>query len=548
MKLKNLYKLIWVSLITVGLISCDITDTDINTDPNNPAQAAPNLILANAIVEGASTFADGTNNAAHGVMRITTSFDTYQMTPNSWNGTWDFLYSNPLKDLRDLKELTSDGSNPHYFGIASILEAYYFSLMVDLWGDVPFSQAFQGDGETQLLASPFDDSLEVYRALIAQIDAGIASLALPTPVDVEGDPIYGGDADDWTTFGNSLKLKLLLNLKEVDPSVVADLNDLVESGDLIDSEGEYFVFRFNSLLAPDDRHPWYVDTYGGADNAFDYIGHQFMVEMLRDLDPRIRYYLKRQSTSILDPENPTDKQTIPCSQRTDCTYSYLVLNPNISTLLNGNVPTDDVLAGYFGRDHGDPSGIPLDGALRTALGAYPVGGLFDDEAETVGGNNGSGNGVFPMLTGWMVKFYRIEAMLTTGAAGDPRALLEEAIEEQMAYVESFSFEVDPDTEEMDETEIDDYIALTLAKYDAASTDGQRLNVVLKQAWFANFGNGFEIYNAYRRTGLPNDLQIALQPVRDFPLRLPYTLNETNLNGANVPSVTYDVDPVFWDVD
>lgn len=542
MKLKNRYIVTAVLTVCFTVTSCDIFDLDVNDDPNNPKVAAPNLILSSAITDGMATFADGLNNAAHGWMRITTSFDTYNMSANTWNGTWNFLYSGPLKDLRDLKTSTEEVS-PHYNGIAKILEAYYFSLMVDMWGDVPYEQAFAGNADVQIKKPEFQDDRSIYEALLLQIDDGIANLALPTPVTVGGDPIYGGNAARWTTFGNTLKLKMLLNLRGVDASRDAEIQALVAADDLIDATNEYFVFQFNTQLAPDDRHPWYVDAYGGADNSFNYIGHQFMVEMLRDLDPRVLYYLKRQTSNSLDPNDPTDKQTIPCSQRTDCTYGYLVLNPDINTLLNGNVPAN--IAGYFGRDHGDPSGIPLDGALRTALGVYPVGGLYDDETETVGGNNGNGAGVFPGMTGWMTKFMVAEAVLEAGATGDARQLVEDAIRENMDYVESISLTLDTDAVAMDATEIDDYVTLALASYDGATNP---LQAVMKQAWFANFGNGFEMYNGYRRTGYPNDLQAALQPVRGFPLRVPYTLDETNLNGDNVPSTTYDVDPVFWDVD
>jgi hypothetical protein len=71
--------------------------------------------------------------------------------------------------------------------------------------------------------------------------------------------------------------------------------------------------------------------------------------------------------------------------------------------------------------------------------------------------------------------------------------------------------------------------------------------MMKQAWFANFGNGFEVYNAYRRTGYPSTLQTPLQTPRSFPFRLPYAQSELNLN-ASTPAVIYDVDKVFWDVD
>ncbi len=542
-------KLIVTGVLFIGLTvtSCDMFDLDVNNDPNNPSVAAPDLILASAITNGMWRISEDLNEAVHGWMRITDSFDTYNMSANTWNSDWNYMYNSPLKDLRDLKNST-EGVSPHYYGIAQILEAYYFSIMVDLWGDVPFDEAFAGDADTQIKSPVFQDDQEIYEALVAQIDIGIAALTEPSPVTVGGDPVYGGDDEKWTTFANTLKLKLLLNLREVDASVATTINELIAADDLIgldddDGYSEYFVYQFNQSIAPDDRHPWYIDAYGGDDNSFSYIGHQFMVEMLRDLDPRTPFYLKRQTETTLNPDDPTDKQTIPCSQRTDCTYGYLVLNPNISTLLNGNVPSN--LQGYFGRDHGDPSGIPLDGALRTAIGVYPAGGLYDDEAEKAEKDNGNGAGIFPVMTGFMTKFLVAEAMLTNGTPGDPRQLMDDAIRESMVYVETIGLSLDEDAVAMDATEIDDYVTIALNNYDAASNP---LSVVLKQAWFANFGNGYEMYNAYRRTGYPNDLQVALQPVRGFPLRIPYTLDETNLNGGNVPNTVFDVDRIFWDVD
>ena len=200
------------------------------------------------------------------------------------------------------------------------------------------------------------------------------------------------------------------------------------------------------------------------------------------------------------------------------------------------------LAGFFGRDRSDPSGIPLDGALRTAIGVYPAGGLYDDVAEGASGNKGTGAGIFPMITSEMVKFYIMEAILTGNHAGseaDVRELLEEVIREHIGKVNDFGIENDPTAVPGPDAPIDPYVnkpldeateayvALWLQRYDAAPTTNAKLNVVLKQAWFTNYGNGFEIYNAYRRTGFPNDLQAPLQPQRGFALRLPYAQDDIN---------------------
>src|SRR5687767_1153856 len=118
-------------LLLFSVSSCDLFDLDVNTDPNNPVQASLNLLLTNAMLDGASTFAGNLNDAAHGFTGITTNTDDFNMTNASWNATWNFLYSGPLNDLeRLIVAAETQGNNPHYLGMAQVMKAYYFSLMV----------------------------------------------------------------------------------------------------------------------------------------------------------------------------------------------------------------------------------------------------------------------------------------------------------------------------------------------------------------------------------------------------------------------------------
>jgi hypothetical protein len=130
---------------------------------------------------------------------------------------------------------------------------------------------------------------------------------------------------------------------------------------------------------------------------------------------------------------------------------------------------------------------------------------------------------------------------------DARTLFEKAMQEQFAKVNTFVAR-DPVAVAITSTARDAYINAQLAKYDAAAGNANKLRVVMKQAWFLNFGNGYEMYNTFRRTGLPDDIQTPMQPPRQFALRLPYAQDEINLN-PNTPIVVFDspTDAVFWDV-
>ena len=568
-KFNNIRFFLGGSILALGMISCELDDLDINVDPNSASQASLELLLTNSQWEGISTFGGGLNNTTMGFQAINTSSDDFNFTNSSWNGTWNFLYSGPLKDLEELIAAADPETNPKYLGIAQILKAYYFTMMVDLWGDVPYTQAFKGNalGEEKILEPVYDKGADIYADAFSLIDKGIANLT-GTSGSVKGDIIYGGNATKWIKMANSLKLRLLIQTRNVQSNGAA-IQAIVNEGNYIKSAADDFVLRYGALKNPDNRHPMYQAGYVGGDAGYSYFGHQLMTEMLASKDPRTPFYFKRQTATILNPEDPTDKQTIPCSQRTDCTYGYFPLSNFVTQAVYGKDASAlsskeaAYLAGFFGRDRSDPSGIPNDNPLRTTTAAYPGAGLFDATYGTTGGNKyGKGDGIFPIITSWMVKFYLLEAQITLGVnSGSSDAdLLASALTDQFAKVWKVGTTADANAK-ADVTTWPasysqwavtyltqaDYIANVKAAYPAAGTENQKLGYVLKQAWKANFGNGFEGYNAFRRTGLPADIQAPMQLPRQYALSLPYAQDEVNLN-SNTPSKVYDSpsSAVFWD--
>lgn len=567
-KFNNIRLFLGASIAALGLVSCELDDLDINVDPNSASQASLELLLTNAQFEGLSTFGGGLNNSTMGFQAINTSSDDFNFTNSSWNGTWNYLYSGPLKDLEEMIQAADPEVTPRYLGVGQILKAYYFTTMVDLWGDVPYTEAFKGNSiEEKNLEPVYDKGADIYVDAFRLIDEAIVNLAKNQAVPIRGDIVYGGNASKWVKLAKSLKLKLLIQTRNVQSNGAA-IQALITEGGLITSPADDFLLRYGALKNPDNRHPMYLAGYGGASGGYSYFGHQLMTEMLASRDPRTPFYFKRQTTKILDPEEPTDKQTIPCSQRTDCIYGYFPLSDFVANAVYG-VSTSALtssqktyLAGFFGRDRSDPSGIPLDDVYRTTTGAYPGAGLFDTTAFPTGGNKfGTGDGIFPIITSWMVKFYMLEAQIALGVntGKTEAALLEEALSDQMKKVIAVGTAADPAARADISTWPDNYswpityktdtafIDEVIEAYPADGTANGRLGYVLKQAWFANFGNGYEGYNAFRRTGLPADIQRPLQLPRQYALSLPYAQDEVNLNG-NTPLKVYDNPSaaVFWD--
>jgi hypothetical protein len=93
-----------------------------------------------------------------------------------------------------------------------------------------------------------------------------------------------------------------------------------------------------------------------------------------------------------------------------------------------------------------------------------------------------------------------------------------------------------------------YVNKFLADYDAAPSAEAKINAVLSQAWIAGWGNGFEAYNAMRRTGYPTTLRPPITLNSQFALRWPVPATEATLNkNAPSPLPVYYQEPVFWDV-
>lgn len=556
MKMKNslFIKLGLFGFLVTMISSCSLFDLDINEDPNNPASAAPNLQLT-AIEIGLMTNLANNEGDCETFMGLmgTQALSRYDLNNNSYSGLWDAMYTGPLKDLEGL--IAASQTSPHYLAIAQTLKAVAYSSMVDLWGDVPFTEALKGDNNDKIINPKFDKDADIYAACIALLDEAIANFAKGSPVKVDGDLIYSGNIANWTKAAKTLKLKLLMTGRKGLANSTAQISSLIAAGGLISTAAEDMLFRY-SKDPTSVRHPWYTGAYTGGEFDYTYICHELMIESLVDEDPRWPFQFRRQTKTILDSNDPTQFNSQPCSGGQSCIYGYVVNNKNVTDRIytNKGLTYGDAekafMAGIFGRDRGDGDGIPADGGFRTIPGVYPCGGYYDVAAPgTPAANAAQGAGIFPFLTGVNTSYYLIEAMLELGVAGDPRAEFEKAIRGHITRVINFGLANDLNSVKPADAAVTKYVDLWLKRYDDAASNTAKLNVVMKQLWFSSFGNGFEIYNAYRRTGLPTNIQDHVEgTVRGFPLRLPYPQSELTLNpnAASYKDVAFDKTPIFWD--
>jgi len=479
-------------------------------------------------------------------------------TPETFNTPWGNFYNNLLPDIEALLAVDEAQGNAFdkHVGTALIMKAYAMMAMVDIFGDIPYSEALQG---TDVISPKLDDGATVYAEAITLLNEAITRLTDTDAASPAFDNFYDGDEDKWITAANTLKMRAALNTADA-----AAFTSAVSAG-VISSASEDFQFNYsNNRNNPDSRNWKYANHYEVGDGAYM---STYMMWLLRSekgsVDPRIRYYFMRKT----DDAAGADVTEYSCHysvgyDENDVPSWYTDVDPNMPYC----IAADD---GYWGRDHLNDEGIPPDGPKRTSWGLYPVGGDFDAddfvdtrESGTLGG---LGEGIAPLMLSSYVDFMRAEAALSLGTGGDARALLEAAVTASLDKVEGFESLVSgkmgtevtlrdgssgtiKELYGMDQAAKDAYIADVLALYDAAGTDQERLAVVSKEYFIAAFGNGLESYNMYRRTGYPDNLQPALENNPGaFPLSFLYPSNSTTRN-SNIEQKADLTTKVFWQND
>ena len=549
--MKNIFKIFLAFGLLVFVSACDSLDLDeIAINPNSvaPENADINLVMNNVLVE----LGDLTDEVSDEVMPYVrmaamTDGDRYdnQDAPDNFDFMWSLAYAQIIPDCNLVIELANEAGLTRHSGIAGIVKAYTLMTMVDLFGDVPYSQAFQG---TDQLNPPLDSGSDVYAAALGLLEKAIADLNNASGT-VSNDIFYGGDAAKWIKLANSLKLRYYVNTRLVNGDATAQINALVAADDLISAAGDDFAFQYGSTRAnPDSRHPYYADGYENGGPSW-YMSNYAMWTLFGEKfteDPRLRYYYYRQDCDESGEDFFTlNCQTLPYPTHFPpglpwCTASSDFGDPGMKYM------------GYWGREHGNDDGIPPDDLKRTAWGLYPAGGKFDGDdcaqVSNMGTDGGGGAGIQPIIMSSFVNFMRAEAALTLGTSDDAAVQLEAGVRNSISKVMGFSsVAAVVDSLVPDQTAIDDYVTEVTNKFASADADG-KLDIIMKEYMIAAQGNGLEIYNGYRRTCMPSNLQpLRLADQGQFPRTLWYPANFVNRNSD--PNATQKPNlsgPTFWD--
>ncbi|CAI8408256.1 MAG: Uncharacterised protein [Flavobacterium sp. SCGC AAA160-P02] len=553
--MKNINNLIKMLVLCGGLFfaSCETTELDLTQNPNalSPDQADPDFYLNDMQIQWAY-LVESFGNTAGALSRIDYMNGrdyANAYSPSSFDGRWSQAYQTIMYDIRQMNAIADEAGLVHHKAIGQVIEAHILMILVDFFGDIPYTEALQGADNLNPAA---DSGASVYASALGLLDAAIANFNADASAEPALDMYYGGDWAAWIKAANTMKMKAYMTTRLVDGAAVGAFNAIVASGNYISTNADDLQFQWGTNeVQPDSRHPRYRSSYtatgggsymsnslmdymrGGFDGGYSIGAGQFYA------DPRIMVYYHRQTNPTPGIAGaPADEEVLECGlQNPPLHYAGYIFCANPQ--------------GWWGRDHGNDNGIPPDGFLRTLAGVYPAGGKLDDWSYggQTNGDGFGGNGITPMMLASWTDFMIGELELVAGNEPAAKTAMFNGMEKSMDKVMNFK----PRTDRFDLI-MDFYFGglafVTTQFYNRISAEwdaaADKMDVLGWQYFVAQYGNGLDAYNFYRRTGHPTNLQPNIEPnpggfIRSF--YYPASHANTNVNINQKDGVTQQV---FWD--
>jgi hypothetical protein len=554
MRKKNylIYSIAVCALVIIAATGCK-KYLDVNKNLNNPTAVPVSLLLTNAQRTIAANIALGSG------LGQTMSVYVHQTTGRvgadrygAGSAGWDGLFT-AITNLNVIIKQGTAETRFAYAGVAKILKAYTFSILVDVYGDVPFSEFDRF--EEGIKQPKFDKGSDIYPQLIKLLDEGIADInntavnaSKPGPDDL----IYKGNLTNWIKAANTIKLKMYTQVRLVQ-DVKAQVTALLASpSTLINSQAESFMMPFGPNGTTDDRHPAYGDYT--ATQRGGQLFSPWLYEIMKGknpniffniVDPRIPYYIYNQKAANGTPEN--------CTEYRDGGF--------ITILFGSNGPCRD----------GSNS------ATYSLLGLYPAGGRYEDGGAktitTLGANN-AGTGALPhQFITYADRLYLEAELINVGiVTGNEVSVFTKALDESFAQMDYIitnfikpntagSPQTVPLIASTTNTVTNNYKTAIVNAFTAASA-AKRLEYIITEKWINRIENPVDSYTDYRRTKYPVLFSPApvgtvtsvtgpdgkVTPVsndRPYPWSLPFNTNELALNSSAPPQKVPESYKVFW---
>lgn len=285
----------------MGVLSCTDDITGLNQNTKDAT-----------VVPAAYLFTNAEKNVVDQMVSTNVNFNVFRLFTQQWTETtytdesnydvgtrtipdnhWAVLYRDVLRDLKESKRYLNlyepatpaeETENANRIAIVDILTAYSYSVLVDTFGDVPYTEAL----DIEAFPNPkYDDAETIYRDLLAKLAEASNALNSGSGSFGTADLVYGGDVSKWRLFANSLRLRLAINMDDIDHAYASAQALAAVSDGVIMSNSDNTALAY--LGSQPNANPVYVDVVASGRN--DFVPTSTFINKMNALnDPRRALY------------------------------------------------------------------------------------------------------------------------------------------------------------------------------------------------------------------------------------------------------------------
>ncbi len=287
-------KIYLVLLVLIGIsVSCTKNFEDFNTDKKHPTEVPGGFIFAKA--QKFFTDQEASTNVNLNIFKLVSQYWTETTYTDESNydiinrtipdNIFRVYYRDVLADLKNANDVISAeevvGEIPQIekqnrLHIIDLMMVYTYSRLVDIFGNVPYTQAL----DIENVNPAYDDAFTIYKDLMVRLDAIIAGLNESAGSFGSDDLFFHGDVQMWKKFANTLKVKLAITIADADNTLAKTAIEQAYANAFAPGEQCQLNYPGGSM-----SNPLYQDLVQSGRN--DFVPANTVIDMMNTLeDPR----------------------------------------------------------------------------------------------------------------------------------------------------------------------------------------------------------------------------------------------------------------------
>ena len=530
--MRKIKTFIILSAALLAGISSSCSDSymeDLNTDKSKANSIDPNAQLTTAelqtygdlgMVEIYRNYLYAFTQQLMGCWNTTNYGGRHTVDNNEMGRIWTSFYPKAIKNLTDaIHRSAEDGNRKNINAILRIYRVYMMSVITDIYGDAPYSEA--GQGYLKEIYNPkYDTQEDIYNDFFTELKD--AASALNAANDrITGDVIYNGDVAKWIKLANSLRLRYAMRISDVAPEKARkEFEDaLTSEGGVLTSGSDDALIKYMDISFSFGQDS-YTDYRGNAlsqllfgndpANNPSYLCSTFFNQLYNTKDPRTFMIARFYYDGLMSQTSPDNRIDL----TDEITGKGIAMNP--------------CQPGAFSYDPW-PQGYDSDMMKEIAKTNPSVETTMARETEPKLANNflrGDNPGV--VMTCAEVNLLLAEASLKKwNTGGTVEGFYSKGVRAAMDFL--------ADNYGYDRISDNDFNAY-IADNGIGHTEQQAKAAINTQAWILHFTNPAECWANVRRSGYPRLKSPAeygfgqyLTGGKDIPVRLCYPTLESSYN-------------------